>query len=66
MTKKYICKRCNFLTINKYDMIKHLNKQISCIPDSFEKYDITVEENKILSLKPIYFYKDNSLNKITR
>jgi hypothetical protein len=57
MTVNYICKKCDFTTKNKYDMTKHLNKKKICIPSSIEKYDISEEDNKIESLKPIYLVR---------
>lgn len=63
MTINYICKKCDFTTKNKYDMLKHLNKKKICIPSGIEKYNITDEYNKIESLKPIYIYDlDNTEN----
>jgi hypothetical protein len=56
MTISYKCKKCEFSTKNKYDMVKHLNKKKICIPSSISKYDLSEEENRIESLKPIYSY----------
>jgi len=64
MTVNYICKKCDFTTKNKYDMAKHLNKKKSCVPSSIEKYDISEEDNKIESLKPIYLYEQNEIEKL--